>query len=96
MAEGLVRGEGFAVDASLIAADANSQRSVAQRTTGTQRNSRTKVSRAVTQYLAVLDDAAFGGASPATPKFISPIRSGGAMDGGEEGAGVLRLCRQII
>jgi hypothetical protein len=29
-------------------------------------------SRAVDEYLAVLDDAAFGGATAVTPKFISP------------------------
>jgi hypothetical protein len=28
--------------------------------------------RSVQEYLAVLDDAAFGAASPVTPKFISP------------------------
>ena len=28
--------------------------------------------RAVTEYLAVLDDAAFGGATPVEPKFVSP------------------------
>ena len=31
-----------------------------------------KSSRAVEEYLAVLDDAAFGAATPVTPKFISP------------------------
>jgi hypothetical protein len=29
-------------------------------------------SRAVVEYLAVLDDAAFGGATPVEPKFVSP------------------------
>src|ERR1700677_2573136 len=68
MAEGLVGGEGFAVDASLIEADANRQRGVP----GDEGLPATKVSRAVTEYLAVLDDAAFGGATPVTPKFVSP------------------------
>jgi transposase len=68
MAEGLVGGEGFAVDASLIEADANRQRCVP----GDEGLPPTAVSRAVTEYLAVLDDAAFGGATPVTPKFISP------------------------
>src|SRR5580692_2753919 len=62
MAEGLVGGEGFAVDASLIAADANRQRGVP----GDEGLPATKVSRAITEYLAVLDDAAFGGATPVT------------------------------
>ena len=30
-------------------------------------------SRAVTEYLAVLDDAAFGAATPVQPKFVSPV-----------------------
>jgi hypothetical protein len=30
-------------------------------------------SRAVAEYLSVLDDAAFGGASPSEPKAISPV-----------------------
>jgi len=67
MAEGLVGGEGFAVDASVIAADAHRQRGLA----GTTDLSPTS-NRAVKEYLAVLDDAAFGGATPVEPKFISP------------------------
>jgi transposase len=68
IAEGLVGGEGFAVDASLIKADASRQRGV----TGSEGLPATLVSRAIDEYLAVLDDAAFGAASEATPKFISP------------------------
>src|SRR5512138_3218483 len=64
---GLVGGEGFAVDASLIVADANKQRS----TPGSQWN-RELVSRATKEYLATLDDAAFGAASAVAPKFVSP------------------------
>jgi len=71
IAAGLVSGEGFAVDASLIVADANKQRSVPgsewQKTcTGVT------ASRAVREYLATLDDSAFGAASEVTPKFVSP------------------------
>src|SRR5271157_5421308 len=68
---GLVGGEGFAVDASLIVADANKQRS----TPGPRWNKELDaqaVSRATKEYLATLDDAAFGAASEVTPKFISP------------------------
>jgi transposase len=68
MAEGLVGGEGFAVDASLIKADANRQRGVE----GSQGLPPEISSRAIDEYLAVLDDAAFGSASEVTPKFISP------------------------
>src|SRR6266478_5239649 len=68
---GLVGGEGFAVDASLIVADANKQRS----TPGSQWNKELDaehVSRAAKEYLATLDAAAFGAASRVTPKFVSP------------------------
>lgn len=65
--EGLVGGEGFAVDASLIAADANKQRSVP----GEEWQAVADAGRAVQEYLATLDDAAFGAASTVTPKFIS-------------------------
>src|SRR5512144_2765954 len=68
MAEGLVGGEGFAVDASLIRADASRQRGVE----GSQGLAADMSSRAIDEYLAVLDDAAFGAATAVTPKFISP------------------------
>ena len=71
IAAGLVGGEGFAVDASLIVADANKQRSIPgsewQKTCDPE-----TASRAVKEYLATLDDAAFGAASEVTPKFVSP------------------------
>lgn len=67
--EGLVGGKSFAVDASLIAADANKQRSVssAERTDWSSLASR----RAVREYLDTLDDAAWGSASEVVPKFVS-------------------------
>src|SRR5438876_6550081 len=68
---GLIDGEGFAVDASLIVADANKQRS----TPGPRWNKALDAqaaSRATKEYLATLDDAAFGAASDVTPKFVSP------------------------
>jgi transposase len=70
IAAGLVGGEGFAVDASLIAADANKQRSIPGQDWDKNRAPE-KASRAVKQYLATLDDAAFGAASDTTPKFVS-------------------------
>jgi transposase len=81
MDEGLVGGEGFAVDASLIAADANRQRGVP----GDEGLPATKVSRAITEYLAVLDDAAFGGATPVTPKFVSPADPASRWTGAAKG-----------
>ena len=71
IAAGLVGGEGFAVDASLIVADANKQRSIPGTQWSKELDARA-VSRATKEYLATLDDAAFGAASDVTPKFVSP------------------------
>ena len=71
IAADLVGGEGFAVDASLIAADANKQRSMPGSEWQKTRDPKT-ASRAVKEYLATLDDTAFGAASEVTPKFVSP------------------------
>jgi transposase len=71
IAAGLVSGEGFAVDASLIVADANKQRSIPG-SEWQKRCAGEAVSRATKDYLATLDDAAFGAASEVTPKFVSP------------------------
>jgi hypothetical protein len=68
---GLVGGEGFAVDASLIVADANKQRSIPGSQWSKELDAQ-EVSRATKEYLATLDDAAFGAASGVTPKFVSP------------------------
>src|SRR3984885_593186 len=70
LAEGLVAADRFAVDASLIAADANKQRSVASKDWKPEEIKENAV-RAAREYLATLDNAAFGAASPVTPKFIS-------------------------
>jgi len=68
---GFVDGRGFAVDASLIVADANKQRSVPGTEWNKKRDSEA-ASRAVKEYLATLDDAAYGAATDVTPKFVSP------------------------
>jgi transposase len=68
---GLVGGEGFAVDASLIEADANKSRSIP----GSEWNKEIdpeRASRAVHEYLATLDDDAYGTATQVVPKFVSP------------------------
>src|SRR5947207_3066897 len=71
IAAGLVGGEGFAVDASLIQADANKHRSIpgAEWNKGIDPE---RARRAVKDYLATLDDPAYGAASDVTPKFVSP------------------------
>lgn len=66
----LVGGEGFAVDASLIEADANKCRSKP----GSEWNKDIDAStarRAVREYLETLDDVAYGKASLVTPKFVA-------------------------
>src|SRR6516164_3866679 len=67
----LIGGEGFAVDASLIAADANKQRSIPG-SEWTKARDPHGTSRAVKEYLSTLDEAAFGAASNVIPKFVSP------------------------
>jgi len=71
IAAGLVGGEGFAVDASLIAADANKCRSIPGGEWNKEIDPET-ARRAVKEYLSMLDDPAYGVASEVTPKFISP------------------------
>src|SRR6476620_7538215 len=68
IAEGLVGGEGFAVDASLIQAEASDR----TRVEGSAGLPPDAAGRAVEEYLAVLDDAAFGAATEVRPKFIAP------------------------
>lgn len=67
--EGLVGGDAFGVDASLIRADANREDGIAPADWSPEDHA----SRAATEYLATLDDAAFGAATPVEPKFISPV-----------------------
>jgi len=64
MAAGLVKGEGFAVDASVVAADARGQRSVPG-TASVDWNDERLRTRAVREYLAALDE------SQAPPKTVS-------------------------
>src|SRR3954470_2439290 len=64
--EGLVGGEGFAVDASLIRADANKQRS-AEGSEPVDWGALAETRRSVQEYLNTLDDAAWGAASEVKP-----------------------------
>jgi len=68
--EGLVGGEGFAVDASLIRADANRQRS-AEGSEAVDWDDLARTRRSVREYLDTLDEAAWGAASETKPKFVS-------------------------
>ncbi len=71
----LVGGEGFAVDASLIEADANKCRSIpgkdCDKKDWDKNRNRVTASRVVREYLDTLNEAAFGAASDVTPKFVS-------------------------
>ena len=58
----------FAIDASLIKANANRQKGI----DGEKGLPPEATGRAVKEYLAVLDDAAFGAATDVVPKFVSP------------------------
>ena len=66
--EGLVGGEAFAIDASLIKADANRQKGIE----GEKGLPPEATGRAIKEYMAVLDDEAFGAATDVVPKFVSP------------------------
>jgi transposase len=70
MAEGLVGGDGFATDASLIKADANRQRS-GEGSEEVDWATMAATRRSVREYLDTLDDAAWGAASAVRPKFVS-------------------------
>ena len=65
--EGLVGGEGFAVDASLIRADVSERTRVGGASLPPE-----VAGRAVEEYLAALDDAAFGAATEVEPRFTAP------------------------
>ena len=69
--EGLVGGDSFAVDATLIQADANKQRSVPSDEWNIDSLPQ-DAGQSTREYLQTLYDAAFGAASDKQPKFISP------------------------
>ncbi|UVC19328.1 transposase [Mesorhizobium onobrychidis] len=91
MAEGLVGGEGFAVDASMIVADAHRQRGIE-----TAEELKPEAKRAVAEYLATLDDAAFGAATPVEPKFISPVDPAARWTASWGGPAVYAYCTNYL
>src|SRR6476646_2817593 len=88
---GLVGGKEFAVDASLIAADANKQRSIPGSEWIKERDPET-ASRAVKEYMATLDDAA---CHQGNAEVRLAVRSGRAMDRRDAGTGIFRIFRQL-
>jgi transposase len=91
MVEGLVGGEGFAVDASLIVADAHRQRGVE-----TPDQLDPEANRAVAEYFATLDEAAFGAATPVEPKFISPVDPAARWTASWGGPAVYAYCTNYL
>ena len=91
MAEGLVGGEGFAVDASMIVADAHRQRGIEK-----AEDLNPKAKRAVAEYLATLDDAAFGAATPVEPKFVSPVDPAARWTASRGGPAVYAYCTNYL
>lgn len=81
MAEGLVKGEGFAVDASLIAADASHQHSV-QTGEAIDWTNPTLGNRAVREYLEALDDEALAEVVPRKTSLSDPQSRWTAATGG--------------
>ncbi len=71
ISEGIVSGQRFAADASLIEADANKQNSTPKEDWDHNVINPSDAPRAVREYLDVLDDAAFGAATTVEPKFTS-------------------------
>ena len=90
--ENLVGGDGFAVDGSLIRADASRQKGVE----GAQGLASEMSSRAVDEYLAVLDDAAFGAATKVTQKFISPADPAARWTGAHGGQAFFAYCANYL
>src|ERR1022692_3513827 len=81
MAEGLVRGEGFAIDASVVKADANRQRGVPSTEAIDWRNPDLGT-RAVREYLQALEQAGQVGAIPMNLSLTDPAARWTAAPGG--------------
>ena len=79
MKEGLVGGEGFAVDASVIKADANRSRSTERE--GTDLHDPQQATRAVREYLAALDEQGEPVTVPASISPTDPAARWTAVDG---------------
>ena len=90
----LVGGESFAVDANLIQADANKQRSIAGQDWRKDRDP-ARSSRAVKEYLATLDDTAWGAASEVVPKFVSPSDPAAQWTGAHKGPAFFANLRRL-
>src|ERR1700712_2773411 len=94
IAAGLVGGEGFAVDASLIEADANKQRSI-RRSGLAQGSGSGKVKPRGEGVSGDPRRYGVGRRQRCYPEVCLAFRSGGAMDRRSQGTSILRLLRQL-
>src|SRR5258708_5761355 len=72
--------------------DANRQRCVP----GGEWQTLEAANHAVREYLAVLDDAAFGAATPVVPKFVSPADPGSRWTGANGGLAFFAYCTNYL
>ena len=94
MAEGLVGADGFAVAASLIAADANKQRSVASDEWKPE-EVKDKACRAAREYLNDPGRCRFRRGVSCAAEIHLAVRPGSAVDGGAQGSCLLCLRHQL-
>ena len=82
MDEGLLVGESFGVDASLVPANANKTRGIESK----EGLPADLTSRAVDECIEALNDAAFGASTKAVSKYISPVDPAARWTGADGGA----------
>lgn len=92
IAEGLVGGEAFGVDASLIKADANREDGLEPRDWSPEEHA----TRATAEYLETLDDAAFGAATPVQPKYVSPVDPAARWSAADRGKAHFLYCTNYL
>ena len=85
-------GEGSAVDASMVKADANRQRGVP----GSEGLPPEAANHAAREYLAVLDDAACGAGTPVVPKSISSADPASRWTGANGGLAFFAYCTNYL
>jgi len=90
--EGFVGGETFGVDASLVKADANREDGLEPADWDPQEHA----SRATTEYLQTLDDAAFGASTPVVPKYYSPVDPAARWSAADRGKAHFLYCTNYL
>lgn len=90
--EGFVGGEAFGVDASLIKADANREDGLEPKDWVPQEHA----SRATSEYLETLDDAAFGASTAVVPKYFSPVDPAARWSAAGQGKAYFLYCTNYL